>query len=434
LKILFYNHTGTVSGAERVLSMILARLDRNRFNLVVVCPDASRMMELAASQSVRTRGLRQLDARFTWRPDRIVNYLTSFAKVISHARKLVVEESPDAIHANSIRAGLVMAAATIGLNVSVVWHAHDILPRHPLSTAVRLFAAVTSQNRILAVSHAVAERFRGNLLRPFRRRVPIQVIHNAVDLDRFHPDAEAREAMRRALNLGNTQPVVGIVGQLTLRKGQLELIEGFARVAREVPDAILLIVGEALFNRDQEYADQLKRTVALLGIADRVRFLGPRDDVPTLMQGLDLLVINSHEEPFALTVLEGLASGTAVLATSVGGTPEMIHHAENGWLVNRRDHDDLVSGLLTLLRDKPLRRQMGTNGRRDAIARFSTDRFMTEVLALYRAMLDGDQTPKPRSARSVEVRRVAGASRPWDHAQAARATVLKNQIECGLKK
>jgi glycosyltransferase involved in cell wall biosynthesis len=242
--------------------------------------------------------------------------------------------------------------------------------------------------------------------------VPIEVIHNAVDLDRFHPDTEARERMRCALGLKNTQPVAGIVGQLTPRKGQLELIEGFAHVVREVPDAILLIVGEALFNRDEEYAEQLKRTVASLAIADRVRFLGPRNDVPKLMQGLDLLIINSHEEPFALTVLEGLASGTAVLATSVGGTPEMIRHGENGWLVKRRDHDDLVKGMLTLFRDEPLRRKMGSNGRRDAIARFSVDRFMKEVLILYRAVLDGHQTPAPRSAHGVEVSRVAGASRP----------------------
>ena len=154
MKILFYNHTGTVSGAERVLSMILARLDRNRFEPVVVCPAESRMMELAEGHGVRTRGLRQLEARFTWRLDRMLRYLGSFAEVIRDARTTVMDEAPDAIHANSIRAGLVMSAATIGLKVPVVWHAHDILPRHPFSTAVRLFAAATARNHILAVSHA----------------------------------------------------------------------------------------------------------------------------------------------------------------------------------------------------------------------------------------------------------------------------------------
>ena len=412
MKILFYNHTGQVSGAERVLSMILAGLDRTAIDPVVVCPEASRMIELAATQRVRTRGLPNLDARFTWRPDRIVSYLVSFARVITRARTLVVEEAPDAIHANSIRAGLVMAAATVGLNVPVVWHAHDILPRHPLSSAVRIFAALTSRNHILAVSHAVATRFRGILLRPLHRRVPIQVIHNAVDLDRFQPNSEAKHQIRCELNLSNTQPVIGIVGQLTPRKGQLELIEAFAEVARKTPGAILLIVGEALFNRDEEYGEQLKRSAASLGVTNRVRFLGARDDVPALMRGLDVLVMNSQEEPFGLTVLEGLACGIAVLATSVGGTPEMIRHGENGWLVNRGDHHDLVRGLFTLLQDETLRRQLGSRGRRDAIARFSIERFMTEVLALYRVVLEGHQTQLARGPGGVEVSSVAGASRP----------------------
>ena len=371
MKILFYNHTGIVSGAERVMAMILSRLDLDRFQPVVVCPDRSPMMEMTQQLKVRTRGLQTLEARFTWRLDLVVRYLVSFASVIRSARRMVIDEAPDVIHANSIRAGLVMAAATLGLDMPVIWHAHDILPRHPLSIAVRLFAACTSRNHILAVSQAVADRFRGIVLRPLSRRVSIVVIHNAVDLERFKPDAKSRKEIRCMLGLGDTQPVVGIVGQLTGRKGQMELIEAFARVSNELKDAVLLIAGAALFNRDQEYAVQLERAAESLGIVDRVRFLGPRDDIPKLMQGLDVLVVNSHEEPFALTVLEGLSSGIAVLATSVGGTPEMIRHGQNGWLVEARDQNALGDAMQTLLRDESLRGELGRKGRLEAIARFS---------------------------------------------------------------
>jgi glycosyltransferase involved in cell wall biosynthesis len=284
----------------------------------------------------------------------------------------------------------------------VIWHAHDILPRHPLSTAVRIFAMISSRNRILSVSQAVADRFRGIILRPLRSRLPILVIHNAVDLERFKPNAKSREEIRCALGLGVTQPVVGIVGQLTARKGQMELIEAFAQLSREasreVKDAVLLIAGAALFNRDEEYAARLERAVGSLGIADRVRFLGPRDDIPKLMQGLDVLVVNSHEEPFALTVLEGLSSGTAVLATSVGGTPEMIRHGENGWLVKARDQKALAKAMLTLFGDQNLRQQLGRAGRREAIARFSTNRFLKEVEELYRELLDRGGMPQPNEA------------------------------------
>jgi glycosyltransferase involved in cell wall biosynthesis len=117
-----------------------------------------------------------------------------------------------------------------------------------------------------------------------------------------------------------------------------------------------------------------------------------------------VLVVNSHEEPFALTVLEGLSSGIAVLATSVGGTPEMIRHGENGWMVEARDQNALAKAMLTLLANQRLRRQLGGEGRREAIARFSTQRFLGEVEELYRDTLNGGGMPhRNESARNFEV-------------------------------
>ena len=404
MKVLFYNHTGIVSGAERVLSMILNGIDRQRYEPVVVCPPGSDMMELANNAGVRTRGLETLHARFTWRLDRVAQYLFSFSCVIRNARRVVVDESPAFIHANSIRAGLVMAAATIGLKVPVIWHAHDILPRHPLSSCVRLFSALTSRNHILAVSRAVANRFRGTLLRPFAHRVPITVIHNSVDLDRFYPEPGARAKARSALQIENDHLAVGIVGQLTRRKGQLELIEAFAEVARDVPNAVLLIVGSALFNRDEDYADDLVRRANELGVSDKIRFLGSRADVPDLIRAFDVMVVNSHEEPFGLSVLEGLASGKAMLATAVGGNPEMITHGFNGYLVEKENQHALASALLTLLLDRSLRQRLGAAATHDAQQRFSIPRFINEVSSLYRAVSNSGEIPIQSSISGLEVK------------------------------
>ena len=145
MKVLYYNHTGQVSGAERVLLMILSRLDRSRIEPVVVCPAEGRLIGMVRDLSVRTIGLAQLEARFTLSVRRLFQYLASFARVISDARALIIDEQPDIIHANSIRAGLVMSAASFGLATPVIWHAHDILPRHPLSIAIRFFACASGQ-------------------------------------------------------------------------------------------------------------------------------------------------------------------------------------------------------------------------------------------------------------------------------------------------
>ena len=404
MKILFYNHTGAVSGAERVLMMILGGLDRESYESIVICPPASKLLQLANSANVRTRALDQLKARFTWRFDRVFKYLASFARVIGQARQIIKEERPDLIHANSIRAGLVMSAATIGLDLPVIWHAHDILPLHPLSTLVRLVALLTSRNHILAVSRAVASGFRGLLLRPFRRRVPVTVIHNSVDLDRFQPNVAARKEARRELNLSEKQPVIGIVGQLTSRKGQLELVRAFARVALQIPEAVLLIVGEPLFNRDEEYANQITRAVELLNLTKNIQLLGARDDVPKLIEALDVLVVNSHQEPFALTVLEGLATGIAVLATAVGGTPEMVQHNVNGWLVESGDQEQLAASLIKLLSDSALRSRLGSRARLDAIADYSIPRYLTEINSLYRHIITRGRTPQANNVRSFEVK------------------------------
>jgi glycosyltransferase involved in cell wall biosynthesis len=389
VKILFYNHTGRVSGAERVLMMILEGLDRSRFDTVLLCPAEGRLADMGGDAKIKVVAIDHLAARFTLRPYQLVRYLASFVCTIREARAAVRSQTPDIIHANSIRAGLVMSAATMGMGVPVVWHAHDLVPRHLLSVAIRLFSLLSPRNRIIAVSDAVANRFRGKLLRVFSRRVRITTIHNAVDLERFQPDPQSRQEVRRAHGIADRQLLIGIVGQLTPRKGQRELIEAFSDVAREIPDAVLMIVGEPIFNRDDEYADSLKISAGSSGSSDRIQFTGPRDDVPALMRAFDLLVVNSRSEPFGLTVTEAMASGTPVVATAVDGIPEIIRHGESGWLIKAGDHSSLVDGMLTLLLDPDLRRKFCQSGRQAAIERFSQQRFLNETQSLYRTLRSG---------------------------------------------
>ncbi len=145
-----------------------------------------------------------------------------------------------------------------------------------------------------------------------------------------------------------------------------------------------MIVGDALFNRDEEYAAQLKTAAKASGLADRIHFLGAREDVPDLMRAMDLLVVNSRVEPFGLTVIEAMAAGTPVLATPVDGIKEIIRHDENGWLLSNLDRCSLVDALRRLLSDARLRARLGQEGRRDAVRRFAADRLLNEIQAVYR--------------------------------------------------
>jgi L-malate glycosyltransferase len=400
LKILFYNHTAQVSGAERVLEMILTRMSREQFDPVVLCPSGP-MTEMTNVLSVPCETVAPLTARFTWRIDRVLRYVASFARVIRDVRRHVVKIQPDIIHANSIRAGLVMTFATAGLDVPVIWHSHDILPRHPFSFAIRLVSLISARTHVLAVSQAVANRFATPFSRRLRIGNAVTVIRNAVDLLRFRHSPDRREAVRKEFELKPAQPLVGIIGQLTPRKGQLGLINAFAQVLAAFPDALLLVVGEPLFNRDHDYQKLLIEAASAPGISDRIRFTGARKDVPAIMQALDVLVVNSLEEPFALVVLEGLASETAVVATAVGGTPEMIAHGENGWLVPARNDRSLAEGIVTLLRDPKLRSTLAKAGRRQVSAHYSAERYIRDIHNFYRQILNVRTEVNVQSAREV---------------------------------
>ncbi len=368
-----------------MLLLILSQLDRGQFQSVVMCP-AGALQQLVEEKNVPCVPVESLQARFTWRPDYLLRYLLSFLSVIRNVRAQIRQISPNLIHANSIRAGLVMTAATIGLRVPVIWHLHDLLPHHPISTAIRGFVLTSPRVRLLAVSQATVRRFRGSLLRLFSRRVPGQVLLNCADTAKFQPEAESRAAIRTELAIPAEQFVIGTIGQITARKGQLGLLHAFADVVQEIPDALLLIVGEPLFTAaDQQYFQHLQQTAAELGLISQVRFLGARRDVPAVMQALDLLVVNSLAEPCGLVVLEGMASGLPVIATAVGGNPEMIAHVSSGWLVPAQDNNALAEAIVKLQKMPSLRRQLGMNARLRVKEHFTIRGYMDVLEKFYRA-------------------------------------------------
>jgi glycosyltransferase involved in cell wall biosynthesis len=382
MKIVYYNHTGKVSGAERMLLTAVARLDTNEFERVMVCPQDGPLAQMAADVGMTVATVKDLRARFTWRPLHLARYCKSFCQVNAEFRRKMIELNPDFIHANSIRAGLVATVATVGLKTKVVWHLHDLLPHHPLSSVIRVVAALSRRSRMIAVSEAVRKNFCGWLSALMKDRVTI--IRNAIDLNMFSAGSTRREETRKALSLLKDDFAIGIVGQLSPRKGQLELLHAFEKLARDVPQAVLLIAGTAIFNRDDRYEQRLHETAKRMGISNRVKMLGARRDVPEIMGALDLLVVNSRREPFGLVACEAMACGTPVLATDRDGLPEIIDHQKSGWLVPFGDQRALVDALTFLHKQTDLSDDLGSAGRVEIARRFTIERYMNELNGFYR--------------------------------------------------
>lgn len=433
MKILFYNHTGQIGGAERVLLTLMGRLDRGEFDSILICPAEGPLSRLANETGVRTEAIDGLQARFTWRLDHLVAYLNSGRHLVHQLRKQVIDHQPDLIHANSVRAGLVATLATIGLKPTVIWHIHDLLPRHPLTQVIRALALVSRRTRIVAVAQASADRLTANV-ESLRRRTT--VITNAVDLEKLEaktarlvgtgsgsdrikapvqcnwpldpvaatPGADTNaERIRRELHIEDQALVIGMIGRLTPAKGQLEMVNLFPKVLNRFRNARLLIVGAPAFNNEREYQQLLKQTIADLNLSDRVLMLGARDDIADILPALDLLVVNSASEACSLVILEAMASGTPILATSTGGTPEIIEHQTNGWLVTFGRDDELLKGVLTMLSDKALRERLSSQARQRALARYTIAGFMSEMHGFYRTVLANGSIPQQKNLPHYKV-------------------------------
>jgi L-malate glycosyltransferase len=381
LKILFHNHTSQVSGAERVLLTILAGLNRNRFEAVLVCPTGGQLQREARALNVDCADVAQLNARFTWKIGALIRYFLSFVSAIFQVRARVREVDPDLVHANSVRAGLVVSAATAGLGIPIVWHVHDLLPKHPLSTCIRLFTLMRPPFRVVVVANAAADRFKGKLLRRFPKRVRVTVVYNSVAAKL--PSKSGSVSIRKELRIRSSDRLIGIVGNLSPVKGQLELIRAFAKVRQRFPNLALLVVGAALFNRGDGYERQLSAEVRALGLDHCVRFLGQRSDVPAIMAALDLLVMNSRSEAFPLVALEGMTAGVPVLATAVGGLTELITHEKNGWLVPLGDEEKLVEGMASLLERPQSSAAIATCARQCVIRNFPAHKFISRIETIY---------------------------------------------------
>jgi glycosyltransferase involved in cell wall biosynthesis len=379
MKILFYSHTGTVSGAENILLLALKRLDRSRFAPSAVCPAEGNLAGKISELGVPCQTIAPLEMRYTWRIDLLFKYLLSFCRTFKELRAAINKAEPDLIHANSIRAGLVATMASIFTGKPVFWHLQDELPRHPLSSAIRLFAAASSRVRLIAASQATADSFRGRVLRLFKNRLPLRVIHNVIELENFAVDSRNRKKIREEFGFNDSDFVLGIVGQITPRKGQLELIRTFAEAKKQMPFSTLLIVGAPMFNQDDLYFEELQKTVRGLGLENSVKFTGKRGDVAELMQALDVLIVNSKSEAFVIVAIEAMACGTPVIATEVGGIREMIEHKVNGWLVPFGDERLLSEALITLNRQPEMRAAFSEAGKKLVAERFHAEKFIEDL-------------------------------------------------------
>lgn len=379
-RVAFVNHTGAVSGAERALLDLVDGLEAAA-DPIVLAPEG-RLAEELRARGVRHQPIRGTAGSLKLHPAHTPLALAELIRSGAALRGAVGRARPDVLHLNSERAALIAIMAGRRSLPPAVVQIHDCLPPSRAALAVRRAAAATA-SVVVANSRYTARRFLDGGV-----RARVEVVYNPIDLGRFDPARIDRDEARARLGLPAGAPVLGVVAQLTPWKGQDTAVRALAAVRRRHPDALLLLVGEAKFVSratrfdNRSYVASLEATIGELGLEHAVRFLGEREDVPEILRALDVALVPSWEEPFGRAVVEALAMGTPVVATSAGGPAEVISDGRDGRLVPPRDAQAWAAAIEALLDDPELRAEMGRRGLETA-ARFGRDAYAERMLALY---------------------------------------------------
>ncbi len=354
-----------VGGAERHLLDLVLGLGERAVRAQVVCPRPGPLSQVLLQRGVPVRYLEMVLPR----PGD--EYGLRGAAVEQLARWLQAWQ-PDVVHSHLYPAHLHASLAAVEVGVPAIVHtAHTLVARPGDAVLGRLTPAHT-----IATSRAAAHALVAAGV-PTER---VEVIYNGVSRDHLTVEPADVRRVRADLGLG-VGPVVGTVARLSHEKGVDVLLRALARVRERVPAVTALVVGDG-----PEHAP-LRQLAAELGLAETVRFLGTRTDVPALNRVLDVFALPSREEACPLALLEAMAAGRAVVATGVGGTPELVAHGVNGWLVPTEDPAAMAAALVDLLQDAPRSAALGLAARTSVVGRFTRGCMVDATIAYYERIL-----------------------------------------------
>jgi len=222
---------------------------------------------------------------------------------------------------------------------------------------------------VVANSNAVQER---TIQVEGIKREKTRVIHNGISLDDFKPTSGKKD---------DRHPVVGIVANLNRPVKRVDLfIKAAALVYKDLPDMTFWIIGDGYLRPD------LERLSSTLGLNSTLTFLGQRDNVRVLLKQITIGVICSDSEGLSNSIMEYMASGLAVVATGVGGNPELVNDGKTGLLVKPDDSQELADSISKIVGKKGLAKRMGDAGRETLWNKFSIEKMVGEYRELYESL------------------------------------------------
>lgn len=282
----------------------------------------------------------------------------------------------DIIHAHLEKPVIGALLANIICRVPVVVHEHGPIFRKSFKYSLYRFSLRALRCRaaqFIAVSKATAKELTDKAK---ISKENIKVVYNSVDTVKFKPNDDLRQKVRQELNVSETQNVIGFVGRLSWVKGVDLLVEAFALLSRTNPELVLVLVG------DGPESDSLKHLAKRLGISDKVKFMGFRNDVSRIINTFDIAAVPSRQEPLGIVALELMCAKVPIVCSGVEGLGEIITDSRTGIVTSENNPQQIAQGIDRLFNDLQLRKKIVDNAL-EFVRRFDIEKQVDAIESLY---------------------------------------------------
>jgi glycosyltransferase involved in cell wall biosynthesis len=356
-----------IGGAEKLLLSLVRKLDSDRYNVIV----AYMKGEGKLAKDFKDSGIRVFDLKMKNRID---------ARAIIYLYRLLKRENIKILHTHLIQADICgfLAGKTAGVPVIISTRHNPDEFRKKFSIPVWLDGIFANHSdRIIAVSNAVKDfLIKHEKISPQK----FAVIHNGIEPGEFIFESGI-SGKKKESGISLSSPVAGCIGRFDEQKGHMCFLEAIPQILEYFPDAKFIFVGEGPLRRKAE------RRSKELKIDRNVIFTGIRRDIPGILAIMDIFILPSIFEGFGIVLLEAMAAGKPVIASRVGGIPEIINHNLNGILVEPANSAEIAAAILNLLKEPAKMRRMGEAGREEVKKRFSADTMAKKIETLYNEII-----------------------------------------------
>jgi glycosyltransferase involved in cell wall biosynthesis len=376
-RILYIHGIGNIGGAERDLLAVVQALNRARWDAQVACPSQGPLYESLRQAGISLHPL----VLSPWR-----KWFSLFVRWrgVMRLRELLKQLEPALVHVNDIWwvPHTIRAVNHLsGRRIPIVTHVRQEIEPEKVSrywlTRVDAVIAISKQVEQALIAGGVASRL-------------VRTIYSGLDLSKGGRTEDNYKAVRFKLGVSSDAVLLGTVANLFPRKGYDVMLRALPMILKAEPSTQYVIVGTG----EREYEQTLRKLSEELGITHCVHFYGFQDPVRPFLEAMDLYVHPARMEGFGIAVIEAMAAGKAVVATNTGGLPEVVDEGQTGLLVAPDNPEALSAAVVSLLRDKMRRNEMGACGAKSVRERFELKASVAAIEQLY----DQIVTDSPRTS------------------------------------